>query len=95
MLVRHEGRICLQGYYPDPIVIDFHAAHVKRVTVTFPCAWDRERDQELADDLSAHRLAIAPLITHRIPYREAQDAYRLIIDHPEESLGMVFTWDQG
>ena len=39
-LIRREGRISMQGYYPDPIAIDFHPAHVKRATVVFPCAWD-------------------------------------------------------
>lgn len=91
-LIRHEGRICLQGYYPDPVVIDFHSAHLKRATVFFPCAWDREKNQELADDISGHKFAIAPLITHRIPYREAESAFNLITENPEQSLGMVFTW---
>jgi threonine dehydrogenase-like Zn-dependent dehydrogenase len=54
-VVRREGRICLQGYYPDPIAIDFHPPHLKRPTVTFPCGWDGERDGELAEDLAARR----------------------------------------
>jgi len=35
---------------------------------------------------------IEPLITHRIPFQKAQDAYDLVLDHPEASLGMVFDW---
>ena len=70
-LVRREGRICLQGYYPDPIRVDFHPTHLKRATVTFPCWVDREHDAELAADLAAGRVAIEPLITHRIPYTDA------------------------
>jgi len=92
-LVRHEGRICLQGYYPDPIPIDFHPTHLKRVTVTFPCGWDGpDADRGIADDLAARRLAIAPLITHRVPFAEAPSAYALVVDHPEQSLGMVLDW---
>ena len=93
-LIRREGRICLQGYYPDPLVIDFHAAHLQRATIVFPCGWDRERDQELADDLSRRQPAVAPLITHRVPYREAPDAYGLVVDHPEQSVGMVLAWGE-
>ena len=93
-LVRREGRICLQGYYPDPIAIDFHPTHLKRPTVTFPCGWDAERDAELAEDLAARRTVIAPLITHRVPYHEAPSAYQLVVEHPERSLGMVFVWDE-
>lgn len=91
-LIRKEGRICLQGYYPDPVVIDFHRAHLKRATVLFPCAWDREKNQALADDISAHRLAIAPLITHTVSYRDAKSAFKLITENPDQSLGMVFIW---
>ncbi len=93
-LVRHEGRICLQGYYPDPIAIDFHPTHLKRPTVTFPCGWDGERDDELAEDLAARRIIIAPLITHRVPYHDASSAYQLVVEHPERSLGMVFSWEE-
>jgi 3-hydroxyethyl bacteriochlorophyllide a dehydrogenase len=91
-LVRYEGRICLQGYYPDPIEIDFHPTHLKRVAVTFPCWVDQERDRELADDLAAGRVVIEPLITHRIPYADAAAAYELVVEHSEASLGMVLTW---
>lgn len=93
-LVRREGRICLQGYYPEPIAIDFHPTHLKRPTVTFPCGWDAERDAELAEDLAARRTVIAPLITHRVPYHDAPSAYQLVVEHPERSLGMVFSWDE-
>jgi len=92
-LIRNEGRICLQGYYPDPVVIDFHRAHLKRATVFFPCAWDREKNQELANDISDHKFAIASLITHRFPYQDAPEAFRLVTESPEQSLGMVLNWD--
>ena len=91
-LVRREGRICLQGYYPDLIEVDFHPTHLKRPTVTFPCWVDEEEDAELAADLAAGRVVIEPLITHRIPYTEAAAAYELVVEHPEQTLGMVLTW---
>jgi len=91
-LVRHEGKIVLQGYYADPITIDFHAAHITRASVTFPCGWDDDENDEIADDMATGRLSIAPLITHRIPYTDAADAYEMVLDHPERSLGMVLDW---
>lgn len=91
-LMRYEGKICMQGYYPDPVVIDFHRAHLKRAAVYFPCAWDREKNQELADDISAHKFAIAPLITHRFSYKDADRAFALITEAPDQSLGMVLKW---
>lgn len=94
-LVRPEGKICLQGYYPDLVEIDFHPTHLKRATVTFPCWVDRDEDAALAADLARGRLMIEPLITHRIPYTEAAAAYELVVEHPEQTLGMVLTWGEG
>ena len=91
-LIRDEGRIALQGYYPDPICIDFHPTHLKHVTVTFPCGWETSGDAALASDLGSGKVTIAPLITHRFAYRNAADAYQLILEHPDQSLGVVLSW---
>jgi 2-desacetyl-2-hydroxyethyl bacteriochlorophyllide A dehydrogenase len=92
-LIRREGRICMQGYYPEPIAVDFHPTHQKRATVVFPCAWDGpDADAEIAADLASHELVIGPLITDRVPYGDAASAYQRILDSPESSLGMVFDW---
>jgi 2-desacetyl-2-hydroxyethyl bacteriochlorophyllide A dehydrogenase len=91
-LIRHEGRISMQGYYPDPIQIDFHPTHLTRATVTFPCGWDDEFNDDLAADMASGAVVIEPLITHRIGFRDAAEAYELVVDHPERSLGMVLDW---
>lgn len=91
-LIHREGRIAMQGYYPDPISIDFHPTHLQRPTVTFPCGWDDEFNDDLAEDLATGRIAIGPLITHRFPFGDAADAYELVLEHPERSLAMVFDW---
>ena len=54
-LIHREGRITLQGYYPDPISVDFHPTHLQRPTVTFPCGWDDEFNDELAEDMATGR----------------------------------------
>lgn len=92
-LVKHEGKIAMQGYYPDPIEIDFHATHLRRPTVTFPCGWDDEFNDDLARDMADGNITIEPLITHRYHYTDSAEAYQLVLDHPEESLGMVFSWE--
>ena len=93
-LIHREGRVTMQGYYPDPISIDFHPTHIQRPTVIFPCGWDDEFNDELADDMATGRIAIEPLITHRIGYRDAAEAYELVVDHPERSLAMVLEWGE-
>lgn len=91
-LIRREGRIAMQGYYPEPISIDFHPTHLQRPLVSFPCGWDDEYNDDLAADMAAGRIAIAPLITHRISFHDVQEAYDLVVEHPEQSLGMVLDW---
>lgn len=91
-LIHREGRITMQGYYPDPISIDFHPTHMQRPTVIFPCGWDDEFNDELAADMVSGGIAIEPLITHRIAYRDVAEAYELVVEHPERSLGMVLDW---
>lgn len=93
-LVRREGRICLQGYYPEKVTFDFHSTHLKRLTVVFPCGWDNEEQTHLSEHLLAGRIKISPLITHRVPYREAAQAYKWIMEEPEQSLGIVLDWSK-
>jgi L-iditol 2-dehydrogenase len=89
-LIRYEGRICLQGYYPEPIQIDFHPTHEKRATVTFPCG--REDPNTIVPLLDRHKVKIKPLITHRCPIIQAREAYDLILKGPEEAVGVIIDW---
>jgi threonine dehydrogenase-like Zn-dependent dehydrogenase len=89
-LIRTEGRICLQGYYPEPFQIDFHPTHEKRATVTFPCG--REDPSSIVPLLNRHKVKIKPLITHRFPANRAKEAYELILNHPDEVVGIVIDW---
>jgi 2-desacetyl-2-hydroxyethyl bacteriochlorophyllide A dehydrogenase len=91
-LIRREGRICLQGYYPDPFHIEFHPTHEKRATVVFPCG--REEYSVIAPLLNRRKVRLKPLITHRFPVQRAKEAYDLILNRPEEALGIVFEWGQ-
>jgi len=89
-LIRYEGRICLQAYYPEPFQIDFHPTHEKRATVTFPCG--REDPSTIVPLLNRHKVKIKPLITHRFPVKQAKEAYELVLNHPEEVVGIVLDW---
>jgi len=46
-----------------------------------------------AEMLMAGRINIEPLITHHIPGREADKAYHLLYQNPEEALGVVLNWE--
>ncbi len=89
-LVRREGRINLQGYYPGAFEIDSHAAHVNRVTAVFPSGYDDPAT--VADLLGQQRFKIQPLITHRFLASEVRSAFDLVIRSPQKIIGGVIDW---
>ena len=54
--------------------------------------WDRRRRAELVRDLLPH-LQLSPLITHRIPFNRAAEAYTLIDQHPDECVQVVLSYE--
>jgi 2-desacetyl-2-hydroxyethyl bacteriochlorophyllide A dehydrogenase len=55
--------------------------------------WDRERIHATVSDLmAAGRLRTDELITQRIPFERAQDAYELIDQRPEEAIKVVLVY---
>jgi len=53
--------------------------------------WTKARRTEVALEHLAS-LPVQSLITHRIPVEDAPEAYRLVDDHPEETLQVLFTY---
>ena len=53
--------------------------------------WTPARRMQLAIIL-LEELEMAPLISHRFPLEEAADAYRLIDEHPDETIQVLFTY---
>ncbi|MEZ4766999.1 MAG: zinc-binding alcohol dehydrogenase [Caldilineales bacterium] len=55
--------------------------------------WDRERINDVVTELLASgRLRTNGLISHRIPFERAAEAYELIDQHPEQVLKVVLTY---
>jgi threonine dehydrogenase-like Zn-dependent dehydrogenase len=79
-LVAREGCICLQGYYAAPLMLDFHAAHMKRVTIRCPGGMD------LVDYESVLRLVagaeVAALAGLEVLVDETPTVMRDLLLHP-------------
>lgn len=57
-------------------------------------AWDLDRLNTAARDMvTSGRVRTDGLITHRIPFRQAQRAYALITDTPQDTIKVVLTYD--
>ena len=91
-LLRRGGRLCLQAYYPDPLVLDFHALHLKRLAAAFPGGFDLDGFGRVVGSLRAGQLRLSPLISHRLPAEQAPEAFALLREHPDDVLGMVLDW---
>lgn len=92
-MVRREGTINLQGYYPGSFVIDSYAAHVHRVTAVCPSGYDTPGT--IADALGSGDFAVKSLITHRFQARDAEAAYGVVMRTPWDIVGGVIDWTQG
>jgi len=44
--------------------------------------------------MATEQVVVEPLITHRLPYTQAPEAYRALLAGDEEMLGLVFRWDE-
>ena len=60
-------------------------------TPAFPWTQQYNRRQILKM-IERSELNVNRLITHRLPYTEAAEAYRLLRDERDKSLGVVLTW---
>ena len=91
--IRKGGRYCFQGYYPGLTSLDLFLPHVKELVFYFPT--DCEGLDHMLTLLKERKIQISPLITHRFHYREAPEAYRLMMEEPGEAVAMVLLWGEG
>lgn len=104
--VRKAGTIVAGGYYQGggTALRLGEEWHHNRVTMlssmaVWDCphrdypAWDRTRIHATVTDLLAQgRLTTEGIITHRIPFTQASDAYTLIDKHAEQTVKVVLTY---
>lgn len=98
-----SGRIVVGSWYGQkqvPINLGgrFHRARqllissqVSTLAPEFSGRWDKARRLDVAWKMLAE-LNPSRLITHRFPIANAQQAYSLLSDHPEQTLQVVFTY---
>jgi 2-desacetyl-2-hydroxyethyl bacteriochlorophyllide A dehydrogenase len=100
----HEARVVVGSWYGDkraPIDLGgrFHrrrlrllSSQVSHIGAPLSARWDRARRFATAWK-SLAEIDTLPLITHRLPFEEAQAAYELLDRRPAEALQVLFTHD--
>ncbi|HEY6957797.1 MAG TPA: zinc-binding dehydrogenase [Candidatus Limnocylindria bacterium] len=102
--VAFQGTVVVASWYgTKPVTLrlgaGFHRARVRlassQVGTIDPALaprWDRDRRLALARELLGE-LVLAPLVTHRIPFARAADAYALVDAHADETVQVLLTYD--
>ena len=86
--------------------VDFFDIHLKELTIIgchqprcptqatafFP--WTQEYNRrQILKMIADGRLNVNQLITHRVPFAQADEAYRKLRDEKGDSLGVILEWD--
>ena len=99
----HEGTIVVLSYYGTrevPLVLspEFHykrqrivSSMVATVGSGLQPRWDRARRTAAAFEL-LRGIDVAPLVSHRLPFAEAAEAYRLVDESPADTLGVLLEY---
>jgi 3-hydroxyethyl bacteriochlorophyllide a dehydrogenase len=91
-LLRWEGQLLLQGYYPQPITFNFHDTHMKKPRVAVTCGCDAA-DAAICMDLMRYgKLKQRELISHVEPVTSAPALYAKMVENDPSILGVVFDW---
>lgn len=92
ILRARDGQIVLSGFYTDGLVLDLDALQKREIAVFTNSGWTRRRLEATLDLVAKGVLQSTPLITHRLSYRDAPEAWRLISARDPNVLGIAFTW---
>jgi len=106
-LARIGGRIMLLGsIWHRKIEVDFMPFHEKELTLvgchqpkcptaeTIYYPWTQQYNRnQILKMIADKRLNVQRLISHKLPYYEAAEAYRLLRDEKDKSLGVVLDWE--
>ena len=103
--VATEGTVVVASWYgTKPVTLalggHFHRGRVRlkssqvgRLNPALAPRWDRPRRMETVIGLLG-RLKLKELISHRIPFEEAPEAYVMLDERPEEALQVIFTYEK-
>lgn len=81
-------------YEDDPLPLSSSLIQRKRLIGGALPDSDRVKASARSLDLLCEgRIATERMVTHRIPYQEAPEAFRFLHDHPEAAFGVLITWD--
>ncbi len=92
--LQYEGQLVVLGYYPQgECLMDIHWVRQQETTVYFPNSSTPDRLKATLRLIEGKNMRVEELITHEYDYREAPEAYRMILERSSEFLGVTFRWN--
>ena len=105
-LSRIGGRIVQLGsIWHRTVEVDFMEFHLKELTLmgchqpkcptdeTIYFLWTQQYNRrQILRMISDKRLNVNALVSHKLPYHEAGEAYRLLRDEKDKALGIILDW---
>jgi len=94
-LLKRRGTLLAFGV-PDDDIYDFHFADFFRKNLRFigSVGPDAPNDFPLAMDMiSQGRFDVSPIITHHLPFTEAQLGFEMALDKKDEAIKIVFDYE--
>ncbi|MFP4043380.1 MAG: chlorophyll synthesis pathway protein BchC [Rhodosalinus sp.] len=86
------GEVVLAGFYPEGLSFAFPPAFMKEARLRVAAEWAREDLAATRALVESGALSLAGLITHEVPAREAETAYRTAFED-ESCLKMILNWE--
>lgn len=91
-LLKPGGHFIAAGHNGVHTEVDTKPLVYKEITLHHPCGWTRERLAKTIDLIAHGYLDTMSLITHRLPACEAAEAWRLIREERDRTLGVILEW---
>ncbi|MEK3916434.1 alcohol dehydrogenase catalytic domain-containing protein [Paenibacillus sp. FSL H7-0331] len=89
---RRNAHFVSAGFYGSSGKIDIQKLRDKEITLHAPAGWTKERMDATRDGIRDQWLQTGSLVTHRFPVNRADEAWQLIVDKSEPSLGVILEW---
>lgn len=95
-MLANDGRMMLIGLYQgEPLPLDAGNVMRKRIIGGVQSEHRRKNQRQVAMDLVAHGLIrVGEMITHRFPAAQAPEAFHLLYQHIEQTMGVLLIWDE-
>ncbi|MBP1988476.1 alcohol dehydrogenase catalytic domain-containing protein [Paenibacillus eucommiae] len=91
-MMKYNSHFISAGFLGETGVLNIQSLREQEITLHCPSGWDKARMDATLEGIEEGWLKTEPLITHRFPAEQADEAWKLILDKKKMCLGVVLVW---